>query len=228
MSLQLWVLALGPVLIMIYLFYIKDPRKEPLKTIILALIGGGIVSAVPAYYIEGALHFDHYLAKCFIRAGGSEEFCKMLAFYVLIFKHKDFDDTFDGILYSVLISLGFAGIENVMYARYYGIEIWMRAITSIPGHTCFAVFMGYYLTKSKIEYMKHNTIKSIIPNALIGLIISIIIHGTYNTISGEISAYHGLAFTILLEISAFIITHRASKNDRPFTDFIEPKTENIS
>ena len=70
---------------------------------------------------------------------------------IVIWRNKNFNEPFDGIVYACFIGLGFAGIENIMYvfgndtvggALTTGV---MRALLSVPGHFLFAVIMGYFL-----------------------------------------------------------------------------------
>ena len=57
---------------------------------------------------------------------------------------------FDGIVYGVFVSLGFAGVENVLYVLNAGFgTAVVRAIFSIPGHAMFGVVMGFYLSRAK-------------------------------------------------------------------------------
>ena len=48
-------------------------------------------------------------------------------------KNRHFNCLFDGVIYAVFASLGFAALENVLYAFSYGMEtVLMRAVTSVP------------------------------------------------------------------------------------------------
>ena len=228
MTPYLWFLSLAPVMVIIYLFYVKDTKKEPLKTILIAF-GAGVLAVLPSYFIELTMtSWENIAAQAFIQASLTEETIKILFFMLFIFWNKEFDDIFDAIFYSTVISLGFAAAENVIYALAFGEQIWSRSFTAVPGHACFAVFWGYFLIQSKINYLKTNKISSIIPGILKGLAVSVIVHGLYDIIAITTNLTIILIFTTILNITVILITLKISKNDRPFTDFVTPQDETMS
>jgi RsiW-degrading membrane proteinase PrsW (M82 family) len=94
----------------------------------------------------------------FLVAGSVEEGLKFLVFKRLIYDNKEFDEPYDGIMYAVMISLGFATTENIMYVAlsYFKMGICgtlmcgsFRALSAVPAHAFFAVIMGYYLGLAK-------------------------------------------------------------------------------
>ena len=59
--------------------------------------------------------------------------------------NKHFNYLFDGIVYSVFISLGYATIENVRYAIANGWDtIVLRSVSSLPCHLIVGIIMGYF------------------------------------------------------------------------------------
>ncbi len=71
----------------------------------------------------------------------------------IAFKNQHYSEKLDGIVYSVMASLGFATVENIMYVAisfkddiYVGIT---RAFLSVPAHMLFGISIGYYLSRSK-------------------------------------------------------------------------------
>ncbi len=98
-------------------------------------------------YLDGWL-FELYTAvDKFIAVAMVEEGFKWLMLLAFTKKNKHFNSLFDGIIYSVFISLGFAGFENLLYTLEYGVETALiRMITAIPIHLFCGVSMGYYLT----------------------------------------------------------------------------------
>ena len=68
---------------------------------------------------------------------------------------KDFNEPFDGIVYSVMVSMGFATTENILYAMKGGLEVaLLRMVMSVPAHATFAVLMGYLLDCPNSEEIK--------------------------------------------------------------------------
>jgi RsiW-degrading membrane proteinase PrsW (M82 family) len=167
-----------------YLIYSRDLQKEP-KSMLMKAFFGGILSifiallfAMPLSEYESSIPSG--LARSFYTsffcAGIPEEFGKWIIFYWLIKKAKDFDQYYDGILYAIFISMGFALVENVLYVMKGGMGVAiMRAILAVPGHMLFAVPMGYYLSISKFE--PANEAKK---HIALSLIIPILLHGTYD------------------------------------------------
>jgi len=178
--------AVAPSAALLYYFYTRDKyEKEPRKMLVKAfLIGGGLV--VPVLFIELSLNiFDiaeaNLLAAgytAFVVAGLVEESSKFLFFFLCIWKHRDFNEMYDGIVYSVFISLGFATVENLAYVLSTGFSTAVvRSLTAVPAHALFAVVMGYYLGIARFAKTRYRR-KYII----LGLIIPVLLHGIYDFI----------------------------------------------
>jgi len=146
--------SLAPVLIILFYIYFRDKYdKEPLGLLLKALLMG-IVIIVPVIFIERLLmNLMPQSSKvaaaayhAFVVAGSTEELFKFLALYLLVWKSPSFDEKFDGIVYAVFVSLGFAGVENVLYVMDGGMQTALtRALTAVPAHAIFGITMGYYL-----------------------------------------------------------------------------------
>ena len=50
----------------------------------------------------------------------SEEGSKFLMLRLIPYRRKAFDDPFDGIVYAVMVSMGFATLENIGYVMQHG------------------------------------------------------------------------------------------------------------
>lgn len=179
--------ALAPVIIISFYIYIRDKyEKEPLRLLLLGLFFGLFISA-PIMAVEMLLsmivlpmnHIMEALYTSFIVASGTEEFFKFVVLYFLVWKNSNFNEPFDGIVYSVFISLGFAGIENILYVfnPYLGgyQTAIARAIFSVPGHGLFGVAMGDYYAMARFGKRK----KRILFNAFL---VPWILHGIYDFI----------------------------------------------
>ena len=181
----LLVIALAPVLIILFYIYIRDKyEKEPLSLLIKSLVIG-ILITIPVIFVESLLSKMWNVEsgimnagyRAFIVAGFTEELFKFVALYWLIWKHKEFDEKFDGIVYAVFISLGFAAIENILYVYEYGADIgYLRAFTAVPAHAVFGVVMGFYFALAKFskKYNSYFLIKA--------LVIPVLLHGFYDFI----------------------------------------------
>ncbi len=181
--------AIAPVIIILAYIYFRDKyEKEPIKLLVIALISG-MLTVIPVLFVEGFIvdigeHFDFSqrvwaFYTAFGVAAFSEEAFKFIAFLLIIWRSKEYNERFDGIVYAVFISLGFAFVENVKYLMSYGTEIaFMRGILAVPAHALFGVTMGYYFSLSKFSVLKKDKNKFF----AFAIIFPIILHGSYDFI----------------------------------------------
>lgn len=151
-------IALAPVLIILVYIYFRDKyEKEPIGLLLKGLIAGAVITvpiilvekmlALPIQDISGLSSAAYH---SFVIAALTEEGFKLLAVLLLFWRHREFDEHFDGIVYAVFVSLGFAAVENVLYVYASGMETGiMRALTAVPAHAIFGITMGYYLGMAK-------------------------------------------------------------------------------
>ncbi|MBN2609986.1 MAG: PrsW family intramembrane metalloprotease [Bacteroidales bacterium] len=154
---ELIFIALTPVFIIaFYIFYRDKYEKEPVLQLTKALFAGVLIS-MPVIFVERLLSVVAPIFgllrpayDAFIVAAFTEELFKFIALYFLFWKNPDFSEKFDGLVYAVFVSLGFAGFENILYVINGGILVgWTRAITAVPAHALFGVVMGYYFGMAK-------------------------------------------------------------------------------
>jgi RsiW-degrading membrane proteinase PrsW (M82 family) len=150
---NLLVISLAPVVIILAYVYIRDKyEKEPVGLVLKGFIAGAAV-LIPVAFIEtelsrlsigwGQISFALYTG--FVVAGATEELFKFLIVYLLFFRNRNFNERYDGIVYAIAVSLGFAAVENVMYVFRGGIQVGLlRAFTAVPAHAFFGIIMGYY------------------------------------------------------------------------------------
>jgi len=182
---NLLILSLAPVFIIGGYIYFRDKyEKEPIKLLLLALFLGAL-TVIPIMLLESFLNsftqiFSGLAAaawNAFIVAAFSEELFKFIALYLLIWKSPEFNEKFDGIVYAAFISLGFAGVENVLYVMGNGFGTGIsRALTAVPAHAIFGITMGFYLGMAKFYEKKRYQLK------MKALLYPIILHGIYDFI----------------------------------------------
>ncbi len=178
-------LSLAPIiLILFYVNYRDKYEKEPLNLLIKSLVAGAIIT-IPIIIIEIILDDIHVgtskmvnaFYKGFIVAALTEEAFKLFAFRILIWKNKNFNEFFDGIIYAVFISLGFAAVENVLYVFQNGGAVGiLRALTAVPAHAIFGVAMGYYFGLARFNPEKKTYYMSM------AIFIPVLLHGLYDFI----------------------------------------------
>ena len=183
---------LPAILLMIYVYAKDKYQKEPFKSLAKAFFGG-ILAIIITLVLDGII--DHFCSNmtglaetafytAFFQAGIPEEFSKFLIFMIFIWRDKNFDEYFDGIVYASFISLGFACLENILYvfgsyeqSLFKGIATGVaRALLSVPGHFLFGVIMGYFLSMAKFNKGKR------LRYILAGLLLAIVAHGLFDWI----------------------------------------------
>lgn len=213
------------VVLMKYVYKMDKIEKEPgymLRKVIL----GGVLAAFASMVLEtvgdGLLGIvispeDPFfqVASAYLVVAVVEEGTKLYFMKRVTWKDYNFDYVFDGIVYSVFASLGFAALENVMYVFSYGLSVAIpRAILSIPGHMCFAVFMGSYYGHAKYKERQGDGAAAKI-NIWLGYIAAVILHGFYDCClmceDGNILVF--IVFVILMYIAAHKLVVTGSKND---------------
>jgi len=178
--------SIAPALLIMFLIYKHDLEKEPIQMLVKAFFGGvlsifiALAIALPLGLFESAFPSGILRAfySAFFCAGIPEEFAKWLIFYWLIKKAPHFDQYYDGILYAIFISMGFALVENILYVMQGGLGVAvMRAVLSVPGHMLFVIPMGYYLSLSKFEAGKEAA-----NHRILSLVLPMLLHGTFDFI----------------------------------------------
>lgn len=178
--------AIAPSLALLYYVYLRDRyEKEPRKLLFKAFALGSL-AVLPIVIVELRLDFfdlatDSLVAvgyTAFIVAGLVEEGFKYFIFWFFVWKNKNFNERYDGIVYSVFISLGFATTENIGYVMLSGFHTaFIRSLTAVPAHALFGIIMGYYFGKARFSEDRLRK-KSLI----FALIIPIALHGVYDFI----------------------------------------------
>ena len=176
--------SITPVIIFLFLIYNKDSIKEPIG-LLLKCFFGGFLSIILTLILDKLLQpfglgfsgpFLRSFFEAFLQAGLPEEFSKFILLYWLVRKRKEFDQHFDGIIYAVFVSMGFALVENLMYIYHGGLSVaFFRAVLAVPGHFFFAVVMGYYFSLAKFH--KGPQKRTFI---LKSLLVPVIMHGLYD------------------------------------------------
>lgn len=182
---NLLLLSIAPILIIIAYIYIHDKyEKEPPILLLGSFILGAVVSVLIVlglYIITGQLLplTDKYsiwqqFIHAFIVVGLSEEFSKYIIVKYFAQPRKAFNEPYDGIVYAVMVSMGFACTENIMYVLHGGYEVaLLRAFTAVPAHATFGILMGYFMGKAKFS---NNRFKL----NMLGLLLATLFHGAYD------------------------------------------------
>lgn len=174
--------AIAPGLSLLAYFYLKDRYEtEPIHLVIRMFLFG-VLLVYPTMVLQNAIIEEFgsgTIMTSFFLSGGIEEFLKWFLLYHLIFRHEAFDEPYDGIVYAVAVSLGFATLENIIYAFLHASSfsaLMMRALLPVSGHALFGVMMGYYMGKAKFVPQKQRRY------LWMSLLLPIVWHGAFDYI----------------------------------------------
>jgi len=180
--------SLLPVVGILAFIYTKDKyEQEPIWLLLTAFGLGAATTGVLLFGYHVLELLDWYVIienrvlsafyTAFVQAAIPEEICKFVVLYLLIWNNKEFNERFDGIIYAVFVSLGFAAVENILYVVNGGLGVGIaRALFAVPGHALFGVAMGYYFSYARFipEYKNRYLALS--------LGVAILLHGVYDVI----------------------------------------------
>src|SRR5574344_1812206 len=222
--------ALLPVVLIIWYVYSQDKKeREPVGMVLKVLIWGALFSlidipverllqgVIQTYYPGETVEYE--LAENLFGVACVEEITKWLVLYIFVWKSRNFDYKFDGIVDAVASALGFAGLENIIYVCNYGTSVAVtRALFAIPGHAAFGIFMGFFLSRAKHFNLDRNSFMSFICMILC-LAVPVCIHGTYDFLlspAAEAQNFSGYFFilVICIDIVSFLIIRHESHTDR--------------
>lgn len=156
----LLLLAILPGFIIGLYIYLMDIRQPESRWIIIQSIIYGVLSFLISLAIGYLLHTNtnvrqgdviHQMIRALIFVGLVEEGSKFLFLRGLLYNHRHFNQPFDGIVYSVMVGMGFATAENILYVFNgdAGTAV-VRMVTAVPAHAVFAVIMGFFIGEAKV------------------------------------------------------------------------------
>ncbi len=232
---MLFVLAIIPVIGLLCFIYFNDKKEKEPFGLLVALFFAGMATVLTAMIAELAGGFIiesvspektvlSQIVDAMIIVGPAEELGKFFVLWIITWKNKHFNYSYDAIVYAVFVSLGFAAFENVGYVFSNGVGTAIaRMITAVPGHACFAVFMGFFYSKAKYAAITQKKGKCL-SNILLAIFVPIVIHGIYDAIlmgagASDLEALAGisiilwLGFVIAMFVVSCIIIVKSSKND---------------
>lgn len=171
--------TIPPLLIAYFVYrndlYEKEPHGLVIKTFFL-----GCALVVPMIVIEMVteLLFTNLFIFSLIGIALVEEGVKYFALLKFNYNKEDFNEPYDGIVYSLIITMGFALVENIMYVVNSGdmgsSVATLRTLTAIPMHATCGIVMGYFLGLAKIEGENKTR------NLALAIVVPVLIHGLYN------------------------------------------------
>lgn len=199
---ELVVLAIAPAAFLLWYIWKKDNYEpEPLHLVAWVFFLGAL-SVIPAGLIE--LPFPEGVISSAFVAPVIEEALKFLVVFLAMYRHPDFDEPMDGMVYAAAAGLGFATIENILYVIEGGVAVGIiRAIASVPGHVVFSCLWGFGLGTAKFRPASERTVI-----ILAGLFGSMLLHGIFNFSLGVFGAPGLLLVLVVIIPLGWWITRR--------------------
>jgi RsiW-degrading membrane proteinase PrsW (M82 family) len=215
-------LAIAPGIAIAFFIYFRDRyEKEPFRLLRGSFLFG-MLSIVPAALIEmaeGLVGFDEtagivtLVFYAFLGVGLVEELSKFFFVRVYAYRKPAFNEPFDGIVYSVMVAMGFATTENILYAIQHGLGTTVvRLFTAVPLHATCGIIMGFYLGLAKFRPGPFKYV-------LLGLLLATLIHGAYDffLFQQDYPALMVLAFVSLAAaVAVSFIAIRSHQKRSPF------------
>ena len=203
---MLLLLAILPPLLIAYYVYQKDKYDKEPKSLIIKSFLFGCVAILPAIFLERIYDqslFPNLFLYMFFGIALIEEGVKYFFLKNYMYKKEEFNEPMDGIVYAVMISLGFATVENISYVFKYedqGLFVAItRMFTAIPLHAVCGVILGYFVGLAKFSDDKR-------PLLFKGLFLAVLIHALYNYF---IFLGQGFIFSIIVLIVAIYYSKKA-------------------
>ena len=186
--------VIPPILILLF-FILTDKFKEP-KTTIITVFFLGFLICLPAGILNQLSHdffftgtdYSENLTGSFLGPAWAEELLKFSILYLIILKRDEFNEPMDGLVYGVVVSLGFATYENYTYVYEWASTVAKeenydflkfsyhvakgRSYSAIPMHGLNGAVMGYYFGLYAFSGNKKYLVLS--------LILPYLFHGFYN------------------------------------------------
>ena len=228
--LAVYILAavLPAVFLLRYVYQHDTVEKEP-PGLLLALLLLGVAAAL----CSGVLEWLGETVLYMLVDPGSPAYTILLAFLVVALVEEgmkffflrrrtwndpNFNYRFDGIVYAVFVSLGFAAYENILYVLHYGLSVALpRALFAVPGHMSFAVFMGVFYGRAKLCEDCGQPVRKRL-NLWRGYLTAVILHGFYDScamLGNTAAMLTFLVFVIIMYIRVYRLLRRESATDSP-------------
>ena len=221
--------AVIPALVLLVYVYKQDKvEKEPIG-LIGNLVLQGVFAALASIVLEliGEAVLPNVIRKdnpmyvvvlAFLVVALVEEGTKFFFLRRRTWRDPNFNYRFDGIVYAVSVSLGFAAFENIEYVFRYGLTVApTRALLSIPGHMGFAVFMGYFYGRAKLYDDIGDHGKAVLFQVL-AVICAVFLHGFYDSCAMKgttMSTVLFVVFVVAMYLIVFHMVRHESVTDEP-------------
>lgn len=220
--------ALPSIFLMWYIYRQDTVEKEPMG-LLMSLLFFGVVAAILSGILEqyGQRLLTLMIPRnttlrtilfAFLVVAAVEEGVKFLFLKWRTWEDPNFNYRFDGIVYSVFLSLGFAAYENLQYVLRYGFSVALpRAVLAVPGHLAFAVIMGLFYSRAKLAQSQECEM-SMTLHLWWAWLIAVLLHGFYDAcamIGTSVAMVLFLIFVLFLYTLVYRLVKREAAQDGP-------------
>lgn len=162
--------------------------------------------------------------EAFFKVALIEEFSKFLFVRFILFPNRNFNEPFDGIVYAVMVSMGFATLENILYVFHYGYGTGvLRMFTAVPAHATFGVMMGYFLGLARFSHRRT------LLYSVVALLAATLFHGAYDYfwfIADHNGVWAGIWIGALISlVIGLVLSRKAIRLHQQASPFIEAEQD---
>ena len=182
-------LALIPGIILFFAVWKFDTVEKESPILLLKLFVSGILVMIADIFIRtfglrlmeqsynGSSLLLYIFIDSFILTALIEEGGRFLALRLLTWKNREFNYTFDAIVYAVTVSVGFLLTENITYLIKYGSALNpVKLILPLLSQVFISVLMGYFYGRAKL-YAGSGDAKNARLSTLESILVPIVLHG---------------------------------------------------
>ncbi len=175
--------AVLPAIVLAYLLYgrgvgVSIPGKKLMGALGWGLVASTIILII-CIFSDVIPDSDGTYMSEFWGAAFPEELVKMLIMLYLVYRYQC-KRTLDVLMVCGFVSLGFAGLENVLYITSdpdWILTAFIRALGSVPGHFAYAMIMGFFIDKA----LNHSSeLKSKVMYFLFAFSVPVLMHWANN------------------------------------------------
>ena len=176
-------ILIPPVIALLIYLYLRTRKDKSSLRLLLRSFLWGMVSIVvviliqflAAYYnLDKLSNLRRIIFYSLVIAAFFSELSKVFFLVVFCYPSKDFKSPLDGIIYSVMIAMGFATLNNIFSLVYIpGLTVnYINALSSGPANIIFGGLMGFFIGLGKLRKLRR-------VDTLTGLAAAVFFHALY-------------------------------------------------
>ena len=207
-------LILAPAALLFIWAYRRDVKQKGSGRLLITVSLFGVLSVGPAI-LAGVLaeplrmHLrgpTRLLYDAFVVAALVEEGVKFVLLSSFVRRHADFAGPADGLVYGMSASLGFALLENALYAGGPTAVVLLRSVTAVPLHAGCGALIGYFIGLAHAD-PRHSRAT--------GFLLAVLLHGSYDAaiFAGPPVAYIAILIVAGLAVAVAVLMRQAARRE---------------